>query len=208
MIFNVTGDIASKAIIGGAIGTGVLLAAPVALPLIDFTAIGPAAGTFAASWMATYAGAVPAAGLYATVQSAAMAGVGLSAAAGTGGVVGAVAGAAAGVVKKFLPKDKEEKSDSSEEGHGATAEDKDGGTVSNLTEILGLEVGTDDHESATLKVTNDEAVEPSSRPYRYVRGESINDDDGDSSSSDVNDEVNDSTSRPYRYVRAIRHTKV
>lgn len=59
--------------------TALALASPVALTSMGFTTIGPAAGSFAARWMAGVAiangGAVPAGSMYATLQSAAMGGV-------------------------------------------------------------------------------------------------------------------------------------
>ena len=62
---------------GGAVG-GVALATafPAALGFLGFAASGPAAGTAAAAWQATMGGTVVGGGLFATLQSIAMAGVG------------------------------------------------------------------------------------------------------------------------------------
>lgn len=78
------------AVIGGA---GLTVMLPLALPVIGFSAIGPGAGTIAASAMSMYAGAVPAAGVVATAQSIAMAGAGLGTA-----VTGALSGSVVGVL--------------------------------------------------------------------------------------------------------------
>lgn len=47
-----------------------VVAGSAVLPALGFTSSGIAAGSWAASWMATYAGAVPAGSLFAMLQSA------------------------------------------------------------------------------------------------------------------------------------------
>jgi hypothetical protein len=52
-----------------AVGGGGLIAGAAILPVLGFTAGGITAGSWAAAWMASYAGAVPAASLLAFLQS-------------------------------------------------------------------------------------------------------------------------------------------
>ena len=58
-----------------AVGGGGFIAGAAILPVLGFTAGGITAGSWAAAWMASYAGAVPAAGLLAFLQSIGAAGV-------------------------------------------------------------------------------------------------------------------------------------
>ena len=58
-----------------AVGGGGLIAGAAILPVLGFTAGGITAGSWAAAWMASYAGAVPAASLLAFLQSIGAAGV-------------------------------------------------------------------------------------------------------------------------------------
>jgi hypothetical protein len=57
-----------------AVGGGGLIAGAAVLPLLGFTSGGVAAGSWAATWMASYAGAIPAGGLFALLQSIGVAG--------------------------------------------------------------------------------------------------------------------------------------
>ena len=58
-----------------AVGGGGFVAGAAILPVLGFTAGGITAGSWAAAWMASYAGAVPAASLLAFLQSIGAAGV-------------------------------------------------------------------------------------------------------------------------------------
>ena len=51
------------------VGVGGFLAGPAILTILGFTSSGIVAGSWAATWMASYAGAVPAAGIFAFLQS-------------------------------------------------------------------------------------------------------------------------------------------
>ncbi|XP_060601288.1 interferon alpha-inducible protein 27-like protein 2B [Ruditapes philippinarum] len=68
---------------------------PAALGALGFTSAGIAAGSTAASWMASYGGTVASGSLLATCQSIGAAGVGA-----TGAAIGAAAGA---ISSKFFP---------------------------------------------------------------------------------------------------------
>lgn len=59
----------------GVIGGGTLALGYAILPLLGFTSTGIAAGSWAAGWMASFGGAVPAGSLFATLQSMGAAGV-------------------------------------------------------------------------------------------------------------------------------------
>lgn len=84
-------------------GTGVVVAAPVALSVAGFSAVGPAVGSYAASWMSATAvasgGGVPAGGIYACLQASGMVGVLSAKSVALGAAAGAGAGAAAKIGK-------------------------------------------------------------------------------------------------------------
>ena len=58
-----------------AIGVGGICVGGGALSLLGFTSTGIAAGSWAATWMASFGGAVPAGSLFASLQSAGAAGI-------------------------------------------------------------------------------------------------------------------------------------
>ena len=58
-----------------AVGVGGLVAGAAVLPLLGFTSTGIAAGSWAAGWMASFGGAVPAGSLFAGLQSVGAAGI-------------------------------------------------------------------------------------------------------------------------------------
>jgi hypothetical protein len=78
-IWQQTGEIIQKnpyttAVVGGtAVAIGTTIAVPVAFSAVGFTALGPAAGTYAASWMSSI-GVVQAGTWYSAIQSAGMGG--------------------------------------------------------------------------------------------------------------------------------------
>ena len=51
------------------VGVGAVIGGPVIVPMLLFTSGGIAAGSWAATWMASYAGAVPAASILAFLKS-------------------------------------------------------------------------------------------------------------------------------------------
>ena len=105
--------------VAGSLGLTVML--PLALPIIGFAAIGPGAGTLAASAMSLYAGAVPAAGVVATAQSIAMGGAGVGTAM-TGAILGS--GMAAGLCGKDEEAESEEEfEEESKDGENDKAEE-------------------------------------------------------------------------------------
>ena len=61
------------------IGVGGIFMGAAALPLLGFTSTGITAGSWAAAWMASFGGVVPAGSLFASLQSAGAAGISWSA---------------------------------------------------------------------------------------------------------------------------------
>jgi len=82
---------AAKVGIGLVAAGATTFAAPILLPIIGFSSIGPVAGSLAAAWQVTYGGAVAAGSLFSIMQSVSMAGLGVAT---TVMSAGAVAGGA------------------------------------------------------------------------------------------------------------------
>ncbi|VDI50078.1 Hypothetical predicted protein [Mytilus galloprovincialis] len=75
------------------VGATALFGTAAILPAIGFTSSGITAGSWAATWMASFAGAVPAGSLFATFQSAGMTGATAKLATGATGSAAAICAA-------------------------------------------------------------------------------------------------------------------
>ncbi|XP_063437388.1 uncharacterized protein LOC134718664 [Mytilus trossulus] len=75
------------------VGATALFGTATILPVLGFTSSGITAGSWAATWMASFAGSVPAGSMFATFQSAGMTGATAKLAAGVTGSAGGICAA-------------------------------------------------------------------------------------------------------------------